>query len=137
MTESLLKFLQPPGWPRAKGYSNGIVAKGQTIYVGGMVGWNEKELFETDDFAGQFRQVLLNIVAVLNEAGAKPEHIVRLTWFIGDKREYLSALKEIGQAYRDIIGRHYPVMAVLQVSGFIEDGAKLEIEATAVIPDDT
>ena len=135
MTENAFKFLQPPGWPRAKGYSNGIVARGQTIYVGGMVGWNDKEQFETDDFAGQFRQVLLNIVAVLNEAGARPEHIVRMTWYISDKQEYLSSLKEIGAAYRDIIGRHYPVMAVIQVVGFIEDGAKLEIEATAVIPD--
>ena len=135
MTENPHKFLQPPGWPRARGYSNGVLASGRTIYVGGMVGWNEKEIFETDDFAGQFRQVLLNIVAVLKEADAKPEHIVRMTWFIGDKREYLSSLKSIGEAYRDIIGRHYPAMAVIEVSGFIEDGAKLEIEATAVIPD--
>ena len=129
------KFLQPAGWPRAKGYSNGVMASGRTVYVGGMVGWNEKEQFETDDFAGQFRQVLLNIVAVLNEAEAKPEHIVRMTWFIGDKQQYLSALKGIGEAYREIIGRHYPAMAVIEVSGFIEEGAKLEIEATAVIPD--
>ncbi len=135
MSENNFQFLQPPGWPRAKGYSNGVVASGRTVYVGGMVGWNEKELFETDDFAGQFRQVLKNIVAVLNEADARPEHIVRMTWFIGDKREYLSSLKELGQAYREIIGRHYPAMAVIEVRGFIEDGAKLEIEATAVIPD--
>ena len=135
MTESSFKFLQPPDWPRAKGYSNGIVAKGQTVYVGGMVGWNEQEEFEAHDFTGQFRQVLLNIVAVLKEADAKPEHIVRMTWYIGDKREYLESLSSIGQAYREIIGRHYPVMAVLQVSGFIEEHARLEIEATAVIPD--
>lgn len=135
MNENSRRFLQPPGWPIAKGYSNGIVASGRTVYVAGMVGWNEKEQFETDDFAGQLRQVLLNIVAVLKEADAKPEHIVRMTWFIGDKREYLSALKGIGEAYRAIIGRHYPVMAVIEVSGFIEDGAKLEIETTAVIPD--
>ena len=135
MTESPHKFLQPPGWPRARGYSNGIVATGQTVYVGGMVGWNEKEQFETGDFAGQFRQVLLNIVAVLNEAGARPEHIVRMTWYIADKTEYNSSLKSIGEAYREIIGRHYPVMAVIEVSGFIENGAKLEIETTAVIPD--
>ena len=134
MTDSAFRYLQPPDWPRAKGYSNGIIANGPTIYLGGMVGWNEKEEFETDDFAGQFRQVLLNIVAVLDEAGAKPEHIVRMTWFINDKREYLGSLKEIGAAYRDVIGRHYPVMAVLQVSDFIEDRAKLEIEATAVLP---
>jgi len=136
MTESAFKFLQPAGWPKAKGYSNGIVASGKTIYVGGMVGWNVNEEFETDDFAAQFRQVLMNIVAVLNEAGAKPEHIVRMTWFIGDKKEYNASLKEMGAAYRNIIGRHYPAMAVLQVSGFIEDGAKLEIEATAVIPNE-
>ena len=135
MSNSPHTFLQPPGWPRAKGYSNGIVASGRTVYVGGMVGWNEKEQFETDDFTGQFRQILLNIIAVLNEAHAKPEHIVRMTWFIGDKQEYLSSLKGIGEAYRDIIGRHYPAMAVIEVKGFIEDGAKLEIEATAVIPD--
>lgn len=134
MTEPCHKILQPPGWPTAKGYSNGIAASGETVYLAGMVGWNEQEQFETDDFTGQFRQVLLNIVAVLNEAGAKPEHIVRMTWFIGDKREYLSALKGIGQAYREIIGRHYPAMSVIEVSGFIEDGAKLEIETTAVIP---
>jgi enamine deaminase RidA (YjgF/YER057c/UK114 family) len=135
MTGNPHKYLQPPGWPRAKGYSNGIVARGQTVFVGGMVGWNEKEQFETDDFVGQFRQVLLNIVAVLNEAGARPEHIVRMTWFIGDKEEYISSLKGIGEIYREIIGRYYPVMAVIEVSGFIEDGAKLEIETTAVIPD--
>lgn len=135
MTDTSFTYLQPPDWPRAKGYSNGIVASGKTVYLAGIVGWNEHEKFETDDFAGQFRQILLNIVALLNEAGAGPENIVRMTWFIGDKREYLSALKEIGEAYRDIIGRHYPVMAVIEVKGFIEDGAKLEIETTAVIPD--
>jgi enamine deaminase RidA (YjgF/YER057c/UK114 family) len=135
MTENSFQYLQPPGWPKAKGYSNGIVASGKTVYLAGIVGWNEKEEFETDDFAGQFRQVLLNIVAVLNEARAKPEHLVSMTWFISDKKEYLSSLKEIGAAYREIIGRHYPVMAVIEVSGFIEDGAKLEIQSTAVIPD--
>ena len=135
MAQSPHEFLQPAGWPTAKGYSNGIVASGRTVYVAGIVGLNEKERFETDDFAGQFRQVLLNIVTVLKEAGAEPEHIVRMTWFIGDKQEYLSALKKIGEAYREIIGRHYPVMAVIEVAGFIEDGAKLEIETTAVIPD--
>ena len=134
MTKNPHTFLQPPGWPRARGYSNGMVASGRTVYVGGMVGWNEKEQFETNDFAGQFRQVLLNIVAILKEAEARPEHIVRMTWYIGDKKEYNSALKQIGETYREIIGRHYPVMAVIEVSGFIEDGAKLEIETTAVIP---
>lgn len=135
MTDNSFQYLQPPGWPKAKGYSNGIVASGKTVYLAGVVGWNEKEEFEANDFPGQFRQVLLNIVAILNEAGAKPEHLVSMTWFINDKKEYLSSLKEIGAAYRDIIGRHYPVMAVIEVSGFIEDGAKLEIQSTAVIPD--
>ncbi len=128
-------YLQPPGWPRAKGYSNGIVASGKTVYLAGLVGWNENEEFETDDFAGQCRQIFQNIVDVLKEADAGPEHIVRMTWFIGSKEEYLGSLKGIGEAYREIIGRHYPVMAVIEVSGFIEDGAKLEIQATAVIPD--
>lgn len=135
MTDNGFQYLQPPDWPRAKGYSNGIVASGKTVYLAGIVGWNENEEFETDDFAGQVRQILLNIVAILKEAEAKPEHIVRMTWFIGDKDEYLASLKGIGDAYREIIGRHYPVMAVIEVSGFIEDGAKLEIQATAVIPD--
>jgi len=134
MTESPHQFLQPPGWPRAKGYSNGVVASGRTVYVAGTVGWNEQGVFETDDFAGQFRQILMNICAVLNEADAKPEHIVRMTWFIGNKREYLASLKSIGEAYREIIGRHYPAMTVIEVSGFIADGTKLEIETTAVVP---
>lgn len=135
MTGNAFTYLQPPNWPRAKGYSNGIVAGGKTVYLAGIVGWNENEEFETEDFAGQVRQILLNIVAVLKEADARPEHIVRMTWFIGDKDEYLASRKGIGEAYREIIGRHYPVMAVIEVSGFIEDGAKLEIQATAVIPD--
>ncbi|MBL6932466.1 MAG: RidA family protein [Rhodospirillales bacterium] len=135
MSDTSFKYLQPPNWPRAKGYSNGIVASGKTVYLAGIVGWNEKEEFETDDFAGQCRQIFQNIVDILKEADAKPEHIVRMTWFIGDKEEYLASLKGIGEAYRDIIGRHFPVMAVIEVSGFIEDGAKLEIQATAVIPD--
>jgi enamine deaminase RidA (YjgF/YER057c/UK114 family) len=130
-----MEILQPPGWPRPKGYSNGIVARGRTIFLGGQVGWNESETFETSDFAGQFKQILNNIVTILKEADAGPEHIVRMTWFIGDKQEYQSALKDIGAAYRDVIGHHYPAMSVIEVNGFIEDRAKLEIEATAVIPD--
>ncbi len=129
-----MEYLQPPDWPRPKGYSNGIVAGGKTVYLAGMVGWNESEQFEAEDFVGQFRQILKNITAVLAEAGAAPEHLVRLTWFIGDRGEYLAALKEIGAVYREIIGRHYPVMSVIEVRGFVEPGAKLEIEATAVIP---
>jgi len=130
-----MDILNPPGWPRPKGYSNGIAASGRMVFVAGMVGWNANEEFETDDFAGQFRQALENICAVLAEGGAKPEHVVRLTIFLGDKREYLSSLQEVGAAWRDVMGRTYPVMAAIQVSGFIEDGAKLEIEATAVVPE--
>lgn len=130
-----MEILNPPGWPRPKGYSNGIVARGRMVFIAGMVGWTPDEKFETDDFAGQVRQALSNIVAVLKEAGAGPEHIVRMTWFITDKDEYLNAAKEIGAAYREIIGRHYPVMAVIVINGLIEEGAKLEIEATAVVPD--
>jgi enamine deaminase RidA (YjgF/YER057c/UK114 family) len=130
-----MEMLQPPGWPRAKGYANGIAAKGTMVFTAGLVGWNENEEFETDDFAGQARQAFANIVAVLAEAGAGPEHIVRITWYVGDKAEYLGALKDVGAAYRDIIGRHYPAMAVIEVKGFVEAGAKMEMEATAVIPD--
>lgn len=130
-----MEILQPPGWARPKGYSNGIMARGALVVLGGQVGWNEREEFETDDFAGQARQAFKNIVAILAQAGGRPEHIVRLTWFIGNKDEYLGCLKELGAAYREVIGRHFPVMSVIEVKGFIEDGAKLEIEATAVIPD--
>lgn len=130
-----MQTLQPPGWPRPKGYSNGIVATGRQVFVAGMVGWNEKEEFEADDFAGQFRQSLKNICAVLTEAGAGPEHVVRLTMYFVDKREYLGDLKGVGAAYREVMGRNYPVMAAVEVSGLVEEGAKLEIEATAVIPE--
>ncbi|MEE2761236.1 MAG: RidA family protein [Pseudomonadota bacterium] len=130
-----MEMLQPPGWPRPKGYSNGITARGTMIFIAGLIGWNENEEFETNDFAGQARQTFKNIVAVLSEAGAGPEHICRITWYVGDKAEYLGSLKEVGAAWRDIIGRHYPVMAVIEVKGFVEEGAKMEIEATAVIPD--
>lgn len=130
-----MKILQPPDWPRPKGYSNGIVARGTHVILSGIVGWNEKEEFETDDFAGQVSQVLRNIVLLLEQADAKPEHLVRLTWYITNCDEYLNALKTIGADYREIIGRHYPTMAVVEVSALIEDGAKVEIEATAIIPD--
>lgn len=130
-----MEFVNPPGWVRPKGYSNGIIASGRMVFVAGMVGWNEQEVFEADDLVGQARQIFKNISAVLAEAGALPEHIVRLTWFITDKDEYLSCGKELGAAYREIIGRHFPVMAVVVVKGLIETGAKLEIEATAVVPE--
>ena len=127
--------LHPAHWKRAVGYSNGVMARGRTIYTGGLVGWDADQQFRTDDFAGQVRQVLENIVAVLAEGGARPEHLVRLTWYVTDKHEYLGALREVGAAYRDVIGRHYPAMALVQVVALVEDRAKVEIEATAVIPD--
>ncbi|NBW01317.1 MAG: RidA family protein [Betaproteobacteria bacterium] len=127
--------LQPPGWVQPKGYSNGIEARGRQIYVAGMVGWNEKSEFETDDFIGQCRQTLRNIVQTLACAQAGPQHIVRLTWYVKDKREYLARARELGIAYQEVIGKHYPVMALVQVADLVEDRAKVEIEATAVVPD--
>jgi enamine deaminase RidA (YjgF/YER057c/UK114 family) len=132
----MMQVLQPPGWARPKGFSNGIAVRGgTTVYIAGQVGWTAEERFEQKSFAGQFRQALANIVAVLAQAGGRPEHLVRLTWYVIDKQEYLAALREVGAAYREIIGRHYPTMAVVQVTGLIEGEARLEIEATAVIPD--
>jgi enamine deaminase RidA (YjgF/YER057c/UK114 family) len=131
---SALRILQPPGWARAKGFSNGIAASGRLVFIAGQIGWTGDCKWEARDFAGQFRQALLNILTVLKEADGKPEHIVRLTWYVLDKKEYLAALKEVGAAYRELMGRHYPTMAVVQVSGLVEDQARLEIEATAVIP---
>ena len=130
-----MKTLQPPTWAKPRGYANGIAARGQLVFVAGMIGWNQDGQFETHDFAGQVHQALSNIVAVLREAGGGPEHIVRLTWFVTDKREYLASLEHLGPAYRDVMGRHYPVMSVVEVSALIEDAAKVEIEATAVIPE--
>jgi len=131
-----MQILQPPGWARPKGYSNGIAVKGgKTVYIAGQVGWTSEQRFAEKTFGGQFRQALANIVAVLAEAGGRPEHLVRLTWYVLDRDEYLGALKEVGAAYREIIGKHYPTMSVVQVAGLVESGARLEIEATAVIPD--
>jgi enamine deaminase RidA (YjgF/YER057c/UK114 family) len=129
-----MKILQPPGWPRAKGYSNGMVAEGRFVFVAGMVGWNPAGNFETDSFAGQVRQALQNILAVLAEAGGKAEHIARMTWYVTDKQEYLANLREVGAAYRDVIGNHFPATTLVQVSGLVEERAKVEIEATAVLP---
>ncbi len=131
-----MDFLQPPGWVRPRGYSNGVAAKGRTICVGGMIGWDGQEQFHCDDIAGQTRQALQNIVEVLAEGGAKPEHIVRMTWYVIDKKEYVAAYKEIGAAYRDVIGKHFPAMAAVQVAGLIEDRARVEIEVTAIVPDE-
>ena len=131
---SALRILQPPGWARAKGFSNGIAASGRLVFIAGQVGWTPECRWEARDFAGQFRQALKNILEVLKEANGRPEHIVRLTWYVLDKHEYLDSLKSVGEAYRELMGRHYPTMAVVQVSGLVEDAARLEIEATAVVP---
>jgi enamine deaminase RidA (YjgF/YER057c/UK114 family) len=130
-----MDILHPPGWPRARGYSNGVAAQGRVVCVSGMVGWDADGRFRTDDFVGQARQALANIVAVLAEGGAGPEHIVRMTWYVLDKREYLDAGPALGAAYRDVIGRHYPAMSALQVAGLMEERARVEIEATAVVPE--
>lgn len=128
-----MKFLQPDNWAPAKGYANGVVAEGKLIFLGGQIGWNAQQEFESEEFVDQFRQTLENIKTLLSEAGAGPEHLVRLTWFITDRDAYLRAQKEMGAVYRDVIGRHYPPMSVVQVVKLVESQAKIEIEATAVI----
>ena len=130
-----MDILQPPGWPRPKGYANGVACHGRQVFVSGMIGWDAEGRFHTDDFVGQARQALENIVAVLREAGAGPEHIVRMTWYVVDKREYLDAGPVLGAAYREVLGRHYPAMSAVQVAALMEDRARVEIEVTAVIPD--
>jgi enamine deaminase RidA (YjgF/YER057c/UK114 family) len=129
-----MHILHPKSWARAKGFSNGVVAEGRVVFVAGQVGWNAEQEFESDDFVAQVEQALANIAAVLAEAGAGPEHLVRLTWYVIDKREYLSRLDDVGQAYRRVIGRHYPAMTLVQVTSLVEDRARVEIEATAVLP---
>jgi enamine deaminase RidA (YjgF/YER057c/UK114 family) len=130
-----MQILQPPGWARARGFANGIAASGRLVFIAGQVGWTGQGEWKETGFAGQFRQALQNILDVLKEARGEPRHIVRLTWYVLDKKEYVSALAEVGAAYRELMGRHYPTMAVVQVSGLVEDRARLEIEATAVIPE--
>ena len=130
-----MRALQPPGWPRPRGYANGIEAIGRLVFVAGQIGWDATGSFPAGDLAGQVRQTLANVVAVLAEAGAGPEHVVRLTWYVTDRDEYVASLKEIGDAYREVMGRHFPAMAVVAVSGLVERSAKVEIEATAVVPD--
>ena len=130
-----MKILQPPGWARPRGFSHGIAVRGgTTVYVAGQIGCNPQGVLEDKTFAGQFRQTLKNTLAVLAEAGGRPEHIVRMTWYVLDRQEYLGAVREIGAAYRELIGRHYPAMAVVQVGALVEAEARLEIETTAVIP---
>ncbi|WP_157014798.1 RidA family protein [Mesorhizobium xinjiangense] len=127
------QLLHPANWKAAKGYANGILAEGRTVYVGGQIGWTADQVFETDDFIGQVRQTLQNVAAVVAEAGGEPHHIVRMTWYITDKAEYLARLGEIGEAYRSVMGKHFPAMTMVQVAALIEDAAKVEIEATAVL----
>ena len=130
-----MKILQPPGWTAPKGYANGVAARGTTVFVGGQVGWNALQQFESDDFVAQARQALANAVAILAEAGARPEHIVRMTWYVVDRREYVASYPALGAAYRDVVGRHFPAMTAVEVSALIEDRARVEIEVTAVVPD--
>ncbi|MGA0570348.1 RidA family protein [Variovorax sp. VNK109] len=131
----MMKFLQPPGWAAPKGYANGIAARGTTVYVGGQIGWNAQQQFESDDFIAQTAQALRNIADVLREAGAGPEHMVRMTWYITDRDEYNSRLPELGAAYREVMGRNFPAMTCVQVAALVEARAKVEIEVTAVLPD--
>ena len=130
-----MDILQPAGWPQPRGYSNGIAARGRQVFIAGMIGWDEQGRFHSDDFAAQARQALKNVVCVLAEAGAKPEHITRMTWYVTSRREYLEAGKALGAAYREVIGRHFPVMTAVEVSALMEERAKVEIEVTAVVPD--
>jgi enamine deaminase RidA (YjgF/YER057c/UK114 family) len=131
-----VRSLQPPGWPRPRGYANGIEARGRLVFVAGQIGWDETGSFPAADLAGQVRRALENVVAVLAEAGAGPEHVARMTWYVTDRDEYLCEPKEIGAAYRAVMGRNFPAMAVVVVAALVEAQAKVEIEATAVVPDD-
>jgi len=128
------KVLQPTGWQKPRGYSNGVVARGRQIFVAGQIGWNALGQLVSNDFAQQAQQALANVIAILGEAGAAAEHIVRLTWYVTDKTEYLQSQSAVGRAYREVVGAHYPAMTVVEVSGLLEEGAKVEIEATAVLP---
>jgi enamine deaminase RidA (YjgF/YER057c/UK114 family) len=127
------EILQPPGWAPPRGYANGVAASGRQVYVAGQIGWDADQRFAGDDFAAQARQALANVVAVLTCAGATPEHLVRMTWYVTSRDEYNAALAEVGAAYREVIGRHYPAMSVVVVAGLLEPRAKVEIEATAVV----
>ncbi len=129
-----MQILQPSGWVKARGYSNGVVAEGRQVFISGQVGWDEQGRFNTTDFVAQTRQALQNVLAVLAEAGGRPEHITRLTWYVVDKQEYVASYARLGSVYRELMGRHYPAMSAVQVVALIEDQARVEIEATAVIP---
>lgn len=130
------QILLPPGWPRPHGYSNGIAAQGRMVFVAGQIGWDENQTIQTQRMAGQIEQTLKNTIAVLKEAGAQPRHIVRMTWYITSRDEYLDEIREIGSIWRAVIGKHYPAMAVIEISALIESRAKVEIETTAVVPAD-
>lgn len=132
-----MQILNPAEWAKPKGYANGIAVEGRQVFVAGQIGWNAEAKFDSDDLVEQTRQALRNIVRVLAEAGARPEHIVRLTWYVVDKREYIDRNVDLGKVYREIIGRHYPAMTLVQVAALLEDRAKVEIEATAVVPSST
>ncbi len=130
-----MQFLQPPGWATPKGYANGVAARGTLVFVGGQIGWNGDQQFESDDFIAQTKQALQNVHAVLACAGAGPEHMVRMTWYITDRDEYNTRLRELGSAYREVMGKHFPAMTCVEVSRLVEARAKVEIEVTAVVPD--
>ena len=130
-----MKLLQPSGWAPAKGYANGVAARGTQVFVGGQIGWNAQQQFESDDFIAQCAQTLRNVVAVLHEGGAGPQHMVRMTWYILDRDEYTARLKELGQVYREVMGRNFPAMTCVQVAALMESRAKVEVEVTAVVPD--
>ena len=131
----MMKLLQPAGWAEPKGYANGVMARGAMIFVGGQIGWNTQQQFESDDFIAQTRQALQNILAVLEAGGAGPQHMVRMTWYVVDRVEYLARLKELGAAYREVMGKNFPAMTCVEVAGLVEERARVEIEVTAVIPD--
>ncbi|MDP1566538.1 MAG: RidA family protein [Polaromonas sp.] len=131
----MMKLLQPAGWAEPRGYANGVMARGAMIFVGGQIGWNAQQQFESDDFIAQTRQALLNIRAVLQAGGAGPEHMVRMTWYVVDRVEYIARLKELGAAYREVMGRNFPAMTCVEVSALVEERARIEIEVTAVLPD--
>ena len=130
-----MRTLQPPEWAPPRGYANGIAARGTLVFVGGQVGWDAQQRFASDDFVAQARQALDNVVAILREANARPEHIVRMTWYVVDRAEYLANLRALGHAYREVVGRHYPAMTAVEVTALMESRARVEIEVTAVLPD--
>ena len=129
-----MKKLQPPNWAEPKGYANGVIASGALIFVGGQIGWNAEQQFESDDFIAQTRQALINVAAVLKAGGAGPEHMVRMTWYVTDRLEYNARLKELGVVYRELMGKNFPAMTCVEVSGLVEERARIEIEVTAVLP---